>query len=265
MRVALSIAGSDPTGGAGLQADLQVFRTFGVHGAGVVTALTVQDTARVHRVLPVFPNVVLEQLRILLADLQPNAVKLGMLATDDVARSVETGLAGLHAPGQPPVPIVLDPVLKASDGTLLLERRAIPTLERLIGRSALVTPNLPEAQMLTGCDVSTAEGVEAAGCALVSNLGAGAALVTGGHRDGPPHDLLVIREGGSQTLHWLEGERIDAGPVHGTGCALSSAVAARLARGDSLPAAVERARRFVAKALEGAAEAGALARLLAYF
>lgn len=265
MRVALSIAGSDPTGGAGLQADLQVFRTLGVHGAGVVTALTVQDTARVHRVLPVFPNVVLEQLRVLLADLRPHAVKIGMLASDDVARNVELALAGLDAAGQPPVPIVVDPVLAASDGTRLLERRAIPALERLVGRSALVTPNLPEAEALTGCDVSSQEGVEAAGCALVSSLGAGAALVTGGHRDGPPHDLLVLRHGGSQTLRWLEGERIAAGPVHGTGCALSSAVAARLARGDELPVAVERARRFVAKALEGAAGAGALARLLAYF
>jgi hydroxymethylpyrimidine/phosphomethylpyrimidine kinase len=97
MRIALSIAGSDPTGGAGLQADLQVFRTMGVHGAGVVTALTIQDSARVHRVLPVFPNVVLDQLRVLLADLSPQAVKIGMLATDDVARNVELGLGALPA------------------------------------------------------------------------------------------------------------------------------------------------------------------------
>ena len=263
--MALSIAGSDPTGGAGLQADLQIFRTLGVHGAGVVTALTVQDTARVHSVLPVFPNVVLEQLRVLLADLRPHAVKIGMLASDDVARSVELGLAALDRHDEPLPPVVIDPVLAASDGTLLLERRAIPCLERLIGRADLVTPNLPEAETLTGCDVSTREGVEAAGCSLVSSLGAGAALVTGGHRDGPPDDLLVTRDGGSQTLRWLAGERVGSGPVHGTGCALSSAIAARLARGDKLPDAVERGRRFVAKALEGAAQAGALARLLAYF
>jgi hydroxymethylpyrimidine/phosphomethylpyrimidine kinase len=265
MQVALSIAGSDPTGGAGLQADLQVFRTLGVHGAGVITALTIQDTAKVHRVLPAFPNVVLDQLRVLLADLRPHAVKIGMLATDDVARSVELGLAPLEASGGPPVPVVVDPVLAASDGTSLLERRAWNSLERLIGRATLVTPNLPEAEALTGCDVSSDEGVEAAGCALVSNLGAGAALVKGGHREGPPHDLLVLREGGSQTLHWLEGERVEAGPVHGTGCALSSAIAAYLARGDPLRTAVERGRRFVAKALAGAAETGKLARFLAYF
>ena len=97
MRIALSIAGSDPTGGAGLQADLQVFRAFGVHGAGVITALTVQDTAKVHQVLPAFPNVVLAQLRVLLRDLRPDAIKLGMLATDDVARNVELGLRELGA------------------------------------------------------------------------------------------------------------------------------------------------------------------------
>ena len=102
MRVALSIAGSDPTGGAGLQADLQVFRTLGVHGAGVVTALTVQDTEKVHEVLPAFPNVVLAQLRVLLRDVQPDAVKLGMLATDDVARSVELGLRELDVPPRHP-------------------------------------------------------------------------------------------------------------------------------------------------------------------
>ena len=263
MRVALSIAGSDPTGGAGLQADLQVFRSFGVHGAAVVTALTVQDTARVHRVLPVFPNVVLEQLRVLLADLSPHAVKIGMLATDDVARSVALGLQDLPRGPKAP-PIVIDPVLRASDGTRLLEPRARGVLEELIGRAAIVTPNLSEAQEITGCDVSTEEGVQAAGCALVVNLGAGAALVKGGHRDGPPDDLLVVRSGGSASLLWLRGERVEAGNVHGTGCALSSAIAADLARGAELQPAVERARRFVANGLRHAEAAGHRARLLAY-
>jgi hydroxymethylpyrimidine/phosphomethylpyrimidine kinase len=265
MRIALSIAGSDPTGGAGVQADLQVFRTLGVHGAGVITALTVQDTAKVHQVLPVFPSVVLDQIRVLLADVRPHAVKVGMLASDDVARNVELGLHGIETAGKPPVPVVIDPVLAASDGTPLLERRAWGTLERLISRASLVTPNLPEAESLTGCDVSTREGVEAAGCALVSNLGASAALVKGGHAEGPPDDLLVIREGGSSTLQWLEGQRIDSGPVHGTGCALSSAITASLALGDPLVTAVERGRRFVMKAIQEAERTGKLARFLAYF
>ncbi len=260
MQVALAIAGSDPTGGAGLQADVQVFRALGVHGTGVLTALTVQDSGRVQQVLPVFPTVVLDQLRVLLADIPPQAVKLGMLATDDVARNVEWGLATVP----PELPLVIDPVLAASDGTPLLEPRAIPSLERLIGRATLVTPNLPEAQQLTDCDVGTQEGVEAAGCALVSGLGARAALVTGGRTEGPPDDLLVVREGGSQVLTWLAGQRREVGPVHGTGCTLSSAVTAYLARGDDLEVAIERGRRFVAKALDGAAQVGKLARFLSY-
>ena len=261
VRVALSIAGSDPTGGAGLQADLQVFHVFGVHGAGVLTGLTVQDTSRVHQVLPAFPNVVLDQLRILLRDLPPDAVKIGMLGSDDVARSVELGLREFDPARR--VPIVLDPVLAASDGTPLLERRGWGKLQDLIGRSTLVTPNLEEAEALTGCDVSTDEGVEAAASALVA-LGANAALVKGGHRDGDPDDLLALREGGSASFQWLRGERIAAGPVRGTGCALSSAIAARLAWGDPLPEAVAAGRRFVAKALAGAAGRGRGARFLAY-
>jgi hydroxymethylpyrimidine/phosphomethylpyrimidine kinase len=264
MKVALSIAGSDPTGGAGLQADLQVFRVLGVHGAGVVTALTVQDTIKVHRVLPAFPNVVLEQIRALLQDLTPDAVKLGMLATDDVARNVELGLRSLPQRPARPIPIVIDPVLAASDGTELIERRAWGMLQDLISQSALVTPNLREAGLLTDTDASTEEGTEAAACALVKDLGAGAALVTGGHRDGPPRDLLAIRDGGSVSLRWLDGERIESGPVHGTGCALSSAIVARLAKGDRLPDAVETGRRFVAEALTRTAAAGSRNRLLLY-
>jgi hydroxymethylpyrimidine/phosphomethylpyrimidine kinase len=264
MRIALSIAGSDPTGGAGLQADLQVFRAFAVHGAGVVTALTVQDTAKVHQVLPVFPNVVLSQLRVLLRDLRPDAIKLGMLASDDVVRNVELGLCELDGAPEGRPPLVVDPVLAASDGTALLERRAWAALQDLIGRATLVTPNLPEAAALTGSDVSSDEGIEAAACALVSNLGAGAALVKGGHREGAPRDLLALREGGSVSLCWLEGERIDAGPVHGTGCALAAAITAGLANGETLRSAIEHARRFVAEAIRRSVAKGRHARLLDY-
>lgn len=262
LRVALGIAGSDPTGGGGLQADLQVFRALGVHGAGVVTALTVQDTAKVHRVLPVFPNVVLEQLRALLRDLTPDAVKIGMLGTDDVARNVELGLRELDPAAR--VPVVIDPVLAASDGTPLLERRARPAVQDLVARATLVTPNLSEAETLTGCDVSSEEGVEAAAAALVSGLGASAALVKGGHREGAPDDLLALREGGTASFHWLRGERIEVGPVRGTGCALSSAIAAYLARGRPLPEAVEAGRRFVREALRESVQRGRRARFLGY-
>ncbi|MEM7413618.1 MAG: bifunctional hydroxymethylpyrimidine kinase/phosphomethylpyrimidine kinase [Myxococcota bacterium] len=252
MQKALSIAGSDPTGGAGLQADLQVFRANGVHGMAVVTALTVQDPTKVHQMLPAFPNVVLDQLRALLRSVPPDAVKIGALATDDVARSVDLGMDLLDPEKR--TPIVIDPVLFASDGSALLERRAYGTLQDLIGRAHLVTPNLPEAATLTGSDVSTREGVEAAAAALVTGMGAGAALVKGGHRDGSPDDLLALRSGGSVSFHWLDGERVETGPVHGTGCSLASAITALLARGVALPEAVEGGRRFVQKALRNAQE-----------
>lgn len=264
MRTALAVAGSDPTGGAGLQLDLQVFRALGVHGAGVVTALTIQDTAKVHEVLPVFPSVVLNQLRRLLLDFIPDAIKIGMLASDDVLRSVALGLETVEARGEALPPVVIDPVLTASDGQPLLERRAWSSLESLIARATLVTPNLPEAEALAGVDASGRAGVEAAARFFVEELGAEAALVKGGHREGSPDDLLARRGPGGTSLDWLPGDRIDVGPVHGTGCALSSAITAGLAQGDDLSGAVARGREFVAAALRRAESVGRGARLLVF-
>src|SRR5262245_55475853 len=261
MRIALSIAGSDPTGGAGLQLDLQVFRALGVHGAGVVTALTIQDTKRVHRVLPAFPSVVADQLRALLADVVPHAIKLGMLASDDGWRAVALGLeTGARARG----PLVIDPVLRASDGTVLLERRAWPGLLELMRGATLVTPNLPEAEALSGRDVSSRRGSEEAARWFVSEVGAAAALVKGGHRQGAPDDCLAAREGGGVAIRWLPGERIEGAAVHGTGCALSAAITAALAGGAGLDEAVGRGRAFVREAIARAEAVGSGARLLAF-
>jgi hydroxymethylpyrimidine/phosphomethylpyrimidine kinase len=260
LRTALSIAGSDPTGGAGIQADLQVFRSLGVHGASVITALTVQDSSKVHQVLPVFPSVVLDQLRVLLRDIRPNAVKIGMLATDDVARNVALGLQGLADD----VPIVLDPILLASDGTELLERRAWGVLRELIAGTALVTPNLPEAAALTDRDTASERGAEDAARSFVEDMGAQAVLIKGGHRDGKPDDLLATRGPNGVEFEWLAGERIPGGSVHGTGCALSSAIAAGLAVGKPLRQSVDEARTLVANALRAAVELGSGARFLVY-
>ncbi len=261
MRIALSIAGSDPTGGAGLQLDLQVFRALGAHGAGVVTALTIQDTKKVHRVLPAFPSVVTDQLRALLADVAPHAIKLGMLASDDVVRAVALGL---EAGARPPPPLVIDPVLHASDGTPLLERRAWPALLDLMQGATLVTPNLPEAEALSSCDVSSKRGTEEAARWFVHEVGAAAALVKGGHREGAPDDCLAVREGEGVAVRWLPGERLPGPPVHGTGCALSAAITAALAGGADLEAAIARGRAFVAAALARAEAVGSGARLLAF-
>jgi hydroxymethylpyrimidine/phosphomethylpyrimidine kinase len=259
MPIALSVAGSDPTGGAGLQLDLQVFRALGVHGAGVVTALTVQDTEKVHRVLPVFPSVVLDQLRVVVRDLAVAAVKVGMLGTDDVVRAVAHGL---EDPAASELPIVLDPVLESSSGAFLLERRAWPALVSLFPRAALVTPNVPELAALADADVSTRAGIEAGARRLVAEAKAQAVLVTGGHLEGAPDDLLARREGSGVRLDWLPGERVEGEAVHGTGCALSSAIAAELAKGAAIEEAVAAARGFVRDALRRARKVGRGARLL---
>jgi hydroxymethylpyrimidine/phosphomethylpyrimidine kinase len=228
----------------------------------VVTAITVQDTEKVHQVLPSFPSVVRDQPRTALADLAPAGIKLGMLATDDVARAVALSLDGLGPPETRETVLVIDPVLAATDGTPLLERRALGTLQELIRGATLVTPNLPEAEQLTGCDVSNRAGTEKAARALVLDLGAGAALVKGGHRAGAPDDLLATRDGSGVALRWLTGERIPGGPTHGTGCALAAAATARLARGEGLDDAVAGARDWLQRAIRGAVAHGRGQRLL---
>ena len=159
---------------------------------------------------------------------------------------------------------MIDPVLEASDGTSLLERRAWPALHELIRTCHLVTPNLNEAERLSGVDCSRKKDCEKAATFFVEELGAGAVLLKGGHRSGPPDDLLAL--GGSSEIRflWLEGKRIDAGPVHGTGCALSSAIAAGLALELSLEESVRRARSFVQQGISDSVSLGEGARLLGF-
>jgi len=233
----LTIAGSDPTGGAGLQLDLRVFACHGVHGMAVATALTIQTPTKVGRILPVFPNILSEQLEPLLRELAPDIIKIGMLATDDILLRT----AGLL--DRFPIPRVVDPVLRASDGSYLLERRAWKGLgERIIGGARLVTPNLDEAECLTG-----SRDPEQAAHRLIE-AGAQAVLIKGGHASGPADDFLLDRAG----ARWLRGNRCEGEPVHGTGCALASAISARLARGEALEAAVEGAKRWVEQAIANA-------------
>lgn len=290
MQSVLSIAGSDPTGGAGIQADCQVFAAFGVHGAAVPTALTLQDGLRVKRVLPVFPSLVLDQLRAVLAALRPSAIKIGMLASDDVVRNVLLALAP-----HPEIPVVIDPVLAASDGTPLLERRAHGSLRALIDGRALLTPNWPEAEILVDAKLATRAEGEAAARALLVRHRLGAVLLKGGHLEGDASDLFVRwrDDGGVETRHgggvgsagtraagdreargnqsgaaivaeWLPGERLPGAPVHGTGCALSAAIAAGLARGETTRGAVVAARRYVREGIRRAATMPNGARILAF-
>jgi hydroxymethylpyrimidine/phosphomethylpyrimidine kinase len=258
MRSALTIAGSDPTGGAGLQIDLQVFRAHGVHGAAVPTALTQQDGLRVTQVLPVFPTVLLESLRTTIDVVKPSAIKIGMLATDDSVRNV---LLALASAGD--TPVVVDPVLAASDGSRLLETRALPALRDLLHGRALVTPNWPEAEILVDAALPRRRDGEAAARQLLEEHALGGVLLKGGHLEGDAADLLVLRSGtGETTSEWLPGERFPGPPVHGTGCALSAAIAAGLARDQTLREAVIDARAFVRKAIENAHTLANGARIL---
>jgi len=261
MLSALSIAGSDPTGGAGLQADLQVFHALGVHGAAVPTALTIQDGLKVGRVLPVFPTALLEMLRTTVDAIRPAAIKIGMLGTDDAVRNTTLALAPLQD-----IPVVIDPVLAASDGSPLLEKRAYPALRDLAFRRTLLTPNWPEAEILVGDALPRRRDGEAAARQLVEDLQLGGVLLKGGHLEGDADDLLVYRETpeGEILSEWLPGERLPGDPVHGTGCALSAAITAGLANELPLRDAVVQGRAFVRRGIEGAETLPNGARILSF-
>jgi hydroxymethylpyrimidine kinase/phosphomethylpyrimidine kinase len=254
--VALTIAGSDPSGGAGIQADLKTFMTFGVYGTAVVAALTVQDTRGVHGVAAVDPALVAEQLEAVLADLPVGGAKTGMLLRSAVVEVVAARLAA-----RPPGALVVDPVLVATSGAPLLDDDAIAVLRtRLLPLATLVTPNLHEAAVLTGRRVADRQDVRDVARALV-DLGARAALVTGGHLDGDATD--VLHDG--TTVHTLSAPRVPGPPPHGTGCALSAAVTAELAAGRSLEVAVETAKRWVGRAIASGRSLGRGVPVLDHF
>jgi hydroxymethylpyrimidine/phosphomethylpyrimidine kinase len=243
VKTALSIAATDPTAGAGAAADLKTFGAFGVYGYVAVTAVTVQSRGAVLDMRPVPADVVEAQIR---AVGRVDALKVGVVATAENARAVAAAIRGLG------VPVVLDPVLSSSGGVPLLGpggREAL--LGELLPACTLVTPNLAEASALTGEPVRTRADMERA-AARLSALGPGAVLVKGGHLQGDPADLLWS----AGRARWLEGERI-AVDLHGSGCALSSAIAAGLALGRDLADAVGAARAYVTELLrEGSAVSG---------
>jgi hydroxymethylpyrimidine/phosphomethylpyrimidine kinase len=247
----LSIAGSDGSGGAGIQADLKTIEAAGMHAATVVTAVTAQSTRGVLRVFVLPADVVRQQLDAVLSDLRIGAIKSGMLGDADVVRAVA---AGLRAAARRPY--VLDPVLAASDGTPLLAADALGVLaSELFPLATLVTPNAPEASRLSGVEVRTLADAERAGRRLLSGgSGPAAVLVTGGHlEDARGTDLLVT----AQESIPFPGEWIDTPHTHGTGCVLSAAIAARLAAGMPLADAVGAARGFVSAAVRHGRRIGA--------
>jgi hydroxymethylpyrimidine/phosphomethylpyrimidine kinase len=239
--VALSIAGSDPSGGAGIQADLKTFHQFGVYGAAAITCVTVQNTASVRRVEALDAELVCEQIRAVTEDLPVDAVKTGALASSSVVEAVARALRGSA------FPVIVDPVMVSKHGTPLLTTEAQEALRAcLLPLAFLVTPNLPEAALLAGMEISGEDDMRRA-AQTIAELSAGAAvLVKGGHLEsGDAVDVLYWRG------EWrrYSAERVATRHTHGTGCSYSSAITALLARGAQLPDAVAMAKRWLTDAI----------------
>jgi hydroxymethylpyrimidine/phosphomethylpyrimidine kinase len=247
--VALTIAGSDSGGGAGIQADLKTFHAFGVFGCSVITAVTAQNTLEVTAVHMIPEEMVREQIRAVASDIPPDAVKTGMLASAVVVETVAQAIDEHRLPNY-----VLDPVMISTSGHRLLDRDAEDSIRReLIPLAAVVTPNLHEARVLTGLSVE-APGDFADAARAILELGARAVLVKGGHLAGEEVVDLLLSEEGERV--WTR-PRISTAAGHGTGCTLSAALAAGLAAGRSLPDAAADAVDFVARALADAPGLGA--------
>ena len=244
--VALTIAGSDPSGGAGIQADLKTFHQFGVYGEAAITLLTVQNTLGVARVECVPAALVIEQVRAVIADIPPQAAKTGALGSAEIVEAL-ADLAGEFG-----FPLVVDPVMAGSDGAPLVSagaRLAIAT--RLLPRAFLVMPNLDEATALTGIEVKDVATMREAAARLCA-MGARAALVKGGHLEGAATDVLYA----SGAWREFTAPRVETRHTHGTGCTYSAAVAAGLAHGNPLEDAVARAKEYITNAIRTAPALG---------
>ena len=238
----LSIAGSDPSGGAGIQADLKTFAAHGTYGMAALTALTAQNTREVTGVEMVPAAFVASQIDAVFADVRVDAVKIGMLGTAEIIEAVADALERHRPPW-----VVLDPVMVAKSGARLLEEEAVAALrDRLLPLADVITPNLPEAADLLGEPEATARDAMPDLAARLAAMGPRVVLLKGGHLGGEESpDYLATAEGG----HWLEGTRVATRNTHGTGCTLSSAIAARLALGHGLLKAVRGAKAWLTEAI----------------
>ncbi|MGN8889357.1 bifunctional hydroxymethylpyrimidine kinase/phosphomethylpyrimidine kinase [Dysosmobacter sp. HCP28S3_G4] len=240
MRTALTIAGSDSSGGAGIQADIKTMTANGVFAMSAVTALTAQNTTGVTDILESTPLFLEEQLDAVFTDIFPDAVKIGMVSSAELIAAIARKLKQYGAKR-----IVVDPVMVATSGAKLLRDDAIETLKReLLPLAAVLTPNIPEAEILSGRTITDAAGMEAAARAISETYGC-AVLCKGGHQINDADDLLW-RDGAGK---WFRGKRIHNPNTHGTGCTLSSAIASNLAKGYDLDTAVERAKDYISGAL----------------
>lgn len=248
MPVALTIAGSDPSGGAGIQADLKTFHQFGVYGEAVITLLTAQNTRCGGRVELLPAGLVMEQLQAVLEDIPPAATKTGALGSAEIvgalARAVDTF----------DFPLVVDPVLTGKRGQVLLDSSAVTALrDDLLPRAALITPNVPEAETLAGLAIRGPEEMRRA-AEILRGMGARAVLIKGGHLEANAKMLDVLLDGGE--WHEFPAPRLETRNTHGTGCTYSAAITAGLACGRTLPAAVARAKQYLHEAIRTAPTLG---------
>lgn len=240
MKTALTIAGSDSSGGAGIQADIKTMTANGVYAMSAITALTAQNTMGVTGIMDVSPEFLGKELDSVFTDIYPDAVKIGMVSSSELIEVIAEKLREYKA-----VNVVLDPVMVATSGARLISEDAVETLVReLMPLADIVTPNIPETEVLTGMKISTPEDMERAAREVSERYGCGV-LCKGGHRVNDANDLLWS----DGTGRWYRGERIENPNTHGTGCTLSSAIASNLAKGYIMGESVERAKRYISGAL----------------
>ena len=247
MKTALTIAGSDSSGGAGIQADIKTMTAHGVYAMSAITALTAQNTVGVAAVMESSPEFLASQLDCIFTDIFPDAVKIGMVSSAGLIRVIAEKLKEYHAER-----IVLDPVMVATSGSKLISDDAIDTLKNeLLPLASVITPNIPEAEVLTGKKITSAGDMENAARDIYEKYGC-ETLIKGGHSLNDANDFLYTADGGK----WFMGKRINNPNTHGTGCTLSSAIASNLALGRDVPEAVELAKKYLSKALAAMLDLG---------
>lgn len=247
MKTALTIAGSDSCGGAGIQADIKTMTMNGVYAMSAITALTAQNTLGVRAIQEATPEFLQQQIDAVFEDIRPDAVKIGMVASSELIRVIADRLRYYEAKN-----VVVDPVMVASSGSSLMKTDAVQILCReLLPLAAVVTPNIPEAQVLAGIPVESKEAMRKA-VEIIGDTYGCAVLLKGGHSINDANDLLYIQG----KYQWFEGKRIDNPNTHGTGCTLSSAIAANLAKGYELEESVKRAKEYISGALAAMLDLG---------
>lgn len=247
MKTALTIAGSDCSGGAGIQADLKTMTMNGVYAMSAITALTAQNTTGVTGIMEVTPDFLKQQIDMVFDDIYPDAVKIGMVSSCELIRVIADRLKFYDAAN-----VVVDPVMVATSGSALMKNDAVQTLiDELLSLAVLVTPNIPEAEILSGLTIKTEEDMMTAAKHIGDAYNC-SVLLKGGHSINDANDLLYA----NGKLMWFEGKRIDNPNTHGTGCTLSSAIAANLAKGFTLSESVKRAKDYISGALAAMLDLG---------